>query len=283
MTAAMFLPFLRNDKIPLRVRKKLGKLTGSPSPDNVFQVRLFDAVFEGKTGNHQDDKIYLYGSHEPATLRLLRDILAHNVKNGIKPVYLDIGTNVGQHLIAVAGLAKDAYGFEPWESVRERAVKNLALNNFTHAKIMPYGLSDEAAMLPYFPPASGNLGIGSFRAEAEDNAAAPVTLEVRRGDDVIEEMGIAPSLLKIDTEGFESNVLRGLKNTLEKFRPAVVFELSDLSRKDFSSLESIKTFFPTGYGIYGILRSREYPRIVPYSNARKFENLLACADEKFPF
>jgi len=282
MTAAFFLPFLRNDKIPLRIRKKFGKLTGSPTPDNVFQVRLFDAVFEGKTGNHQDDKIYLYGSHEPATLRLMRGILTHNAKNGIKPVYLDIGTNVGQHLIAVSGLAHDAYGFEPWESVRERAVKNLDLNDFTHVKVMPYGLSDMAAMLPYFPPASGNLGVGSFRTEAKDKAE-PVTLEVRRGDDVIDEMEIAPSLLKIDTEGFESNVLRGLKNTLEKFRPAVVFELSDLSRKDFSSLESIKAFFPEGYGIYGILRSREYPRVVPYEGAGKFENLLACPAEKFPF
>ncbi len=116
--------------------------------------------------------------------------------------------------------------------------------------------------------------------EAEQTGK-PITLEVRRGDDVIDEMKIKPSLLKIDTEGFESYVLKGLKNTLEQFRPAVVFELAELSRRDFTSLEAIKAFFPAGYSIHGILRSREYPRVIPYNSDRKFENLLAWPDEKF--
>lgn len=281
MTATIFLPFLRNDKIPLRIRKKVGKLVGSPPPDIAFQIRMFDAVFEGKTGNHQDNKIYIYGSHEPATLRIMRDILNHQATQGTDPVYLDIGTNVGQHLVAVAGVARYAYGFEPWDKVRDRALRNIDLNNYAHAQVLPYGLSDAGAMLPYFPPATGNLGIGSFMPEAEQTGK-PVTLEVRKGDDVIEEMKIRPSLLKIDTEGYESFVLKGLKKTLEQFRPAVVFELAELSRRDFTSLEAIKAFFPAGYSIHGILRSREFPHVVRYSEGRKFENLLAWPDEKFP-
>lgn len=274
------LPLLRNDRIPLRMRKKIGKLAGLPDPDIAFQVRMFDAVFEGKTGTHQDNKIYVYGSHEAATLRLMRGILAAQAKTGKEPVYLDIGTNIGQHLVAVAGLARRAYGFEPWDKVRDCALKNLTLNDFSHADVLPFGLSDQSAQLPYFPPATGNLGIGSFMPEAE-GTAQPITLEVRKGDDVIEELGIKPTLIKIDTEGFESYVLKGLKNTLEKDRPAVVFELGDLSRRDFTTRESIASFFPKGYSIYGILRSREYPRTVPYREGQKYENLLAWPEEKF--
>lgn len=266
------LPLLRNDSIPLRLRKKIGKIVGHPPKGMDFQVKVFDAIFEGQTGNHQDDKIYTYGSHEAATLRLIRTILGQQAARGLEPVYLDIGTNVGQHLVAVASKAKYAYGFEPWGKVRDRALRNLALNDFGHAQVLPYGLSDQDASLPYFPPAGGNLGVGSFAA---DQGAEPITLEVREGDPVIAELGIKPTLLKIDTEGFESYVLRGLKKTLEQHRPAVVFELGDESRKDFGSLEDLQKFFPAGYSFYGILRSRECPKIKPFKAGKKYENLLA--------
>ncbi len=268
------LPLLRNDLIPLRLRKKIGKLAGSPATGLTFQVKVFDAFFEGQTGNHQDDKIYTYGSHEAATLRLMRTILEHQEN----PVYLDIGTNVGQHLVAVAAKARYAYGFEPWGMVRDRALRNLALNDFSHVQVLPFGLSDQDAHLPYFPPAGGNLGVGSFAA---DQGAAPITLEVRKGDPVIAELGIKPTLLKIDTEGFESYVLRGLKDTLEHHRPAVVFELGDESRKDFGSLEDLQKFFPQGYSFHGILRSRECPSLVPFRAGKKYENLLAWPEKTF--
>jgi len=280
MIRTALLPFLRNDKIPLRLRKKIGKIGGVPQPDIAFQVRLFDSVFEGKTGPHQDNKIYMYGSHEAATLRLMRTILERQRESGQKPVYLDIGTNIGQHLVAVAGLTDTSYGFEPWDRVRACALRNVAINNFSHVEILPFGLSDQDAYLPYFPPASGNLGNGSFLAEAEDTAE-PITLEVRRGDDVVQNLGAIPSLIKIDTEGFESYVLKGLKSTLEASRPAVIFELGDLSRRDFTSLETIKGFFPAGYSIHGILRSREYPKVEAYRAGAKYENLLAWPDENF--
>jgi FkbM family methyltransferase len=279
MTHPLLLKFLRSPSIPLRLRKKIGKLAGPPVPNLPFQVKVFGALFEGQTGNHQDDKIYYYGSHEASTLRLLRKILEAQATKGIEPVYLDIGTNIGQHLIAVASKAKRAYGFEPWDKVRDVALKLIALNDFNHVEVLPFGLSDTAAHLPYFPPATGNLGIGSFMSEAQDTGK-PITLEVRKGDDVINQMGIKPSVLKIDTEGFEAFVLKGLRQTLEACRPAVIFELGDLSRKDFKSLEDLHSFFPEGYSFYGIRRSRELPSLVPFTGTGKFENLVAWPEKK---
>ncbi len=280
MTNPMLLKFMRNQALPLRLRKKVGKFIGSPQPGTRFKIKVFDALFEGETGSHQDDKIFYYGAHEPATLRLMRDIMEYQAAQGMDPVYLDIGTNIGQHLIAVASKARYAYGFEPWSKVRDEALKNLALNDFGHVQVLPFGLSDVSAQLPYFPPVKKNLGCGSFMPEAE-NVGKPITLEVRKGDDVVGELGIKPTLLKIDTEGFEQYVLRGLHDTIAAHKPAVVFELGDLSRKDFETLEDLYRYFPRDYSFHGIMRSCEKPHLEEYNPDHKYENLLAWPEADF--
>ncbi len=280
MTNPMLLKFMRNPSLPLRLRKKVGKFIGSPKSGMRFQIKVFDALFEGETGSHQDDKIFYYGAHEPATLRLMRDIMEYQAARGVEPVYLDIGTNIGQHLIAVASKARYAYGFEPWDKVRSEALKNLALNDFAHVQVLPFGLSNESARLPYFPPVKKNLGVGSFMPEAE-GTGKPITLEVRKGDDVVAELAIKPTLLKIDTEGFETYVLKGLQETIKKHKPAAVFELGDLSRKDFDSLDALYSYFPREYSFHGIMRSCEKPHLEPYNPDHKYENLLAWPESEF--
>lgn len=59
------------------------------------------------------------------------------------------------------------------------------------------------------------------------NAPRDVTVEARRGDDILSEAGIVPKLIKIDAESAEVFVLRGLENTLRTHRPALILELGD--------------------------------------------------------
>lgn len=49
----------------------------------------------------------------------------------------------------------------------------------------------------------------------------------------IDEMALAPSIVKIDTEGFDFFVLKGMRQTLEKHRPVVMFEFSPGLGDDF--------------------------------------------------
>lgn len=273
MARLTLISFLRNPRIPLKLRRKLRKISWLPAAGIKFQIKLFDALFEGETGNFQDDKIYLLGSAESSTLHLMRAILDDQKKQGIEPIYLDIGTNTGQHLVAMASKVNKAYGFEPWEKVRQIAEHNCALNQFTHVHILPFGLGAEDASLSYAPPPGNNFGTGSFLAGLQNQASFP--LPIRKGDTVIQELKIRPTLLKIDTEGFEVDVLLGLRQTLELFRPAIIFELNRLGRDHFHSLEKMSSFFPAGYSFHGILRSRQYPKLVPFNLKKKFENVLA--------
>src|SRR5262245_12885481 len=138
---SLALRITRNACIPLRLRKKLGKLT--PVPAGIpFSIGVFGHNYSGVTDTHLDRKVYQYGLHEPATIRLLRRLLQHSKEKTGHAVYLDVGTNTGLHMLSVAGVADQAYGFEPWEQVRLCAEKNFKQNNLAHLRVFPFGLSN---------------------------------------------------------------------------------------------------------------------------------------------
>lgn len=266
------LGLTRSACIPLTIRKKIGRMR-PPSPGRDFTIRLFRQIYAGTTGNHMDNKIYLYGMHESATVRLMRFLLESQRAAGISPVYVDIGCNAGMHLTAVADLADQAYGFEPWEKVRRKAQNNIEVNSLAHARIFDFGLADVDETLPFTMPDKDNLGVGFF---SQDGTGGNTSLKVRRGDDVFAEHKIAPTLIKIDVEGFEKKVLKGLEKTIRQHRPAVIFEYNDVSRRDLGDLKILHELFGPDYSFHGIRRSREFPALEPFNAAKKYENIYAC-------
>ncbi len=268
---SLSLTITRNACIPLRLRKKLGNLMNVPTGRD-FTADVFGMKYSGRTDTHLDRKIYQYGLHEPATIRLLRDLLKSCREEGRRPVYVDIGTNTGLHLLAVAAAADEAHGFEPWENVRSCAERNIQGNSLGHVHLHPFGLSDRDAMLPFRAPDGNNFGVGAF---LEQGAPSNLSLEVRAGDKFFAENNIRPSVIKIDVEGHEKSVLLGLRETIQKHRPFVVFEYGSVSRKDLQDGTFLQSLFGPGYHYYGIRRSREMPSLAPFNPSKKWENILA--------
>jgi len=76
-------------------------------------------------------------------------------------------------------------------------------------------------------------------------------VKVVKLDDYIEENGLQPSFIKIDTEYFEYEVILGLEKSITEFHPKIVMEaFSDSSRKAGESLLSMgyKVFVSDGFG-----------------------------------
>lgn len=275
----MILSLLRNKTVPLRLRKKIGKLYNIPD-HKAFEIKMFNQTYPGTTGTHLDNKVYLYGLHEASTIHLMRKILDGQRSQGQKTVYLDIGTNVGMHLIALADLCDQAYGFEPWDVVRQTAQSKIAFNNLTDTiEVLDFGLSDSNQTLSFLAPQHNNTGVGSFLREdekrPENGSDTTLSLSVRKGDDFVQEKNIQPTLLKLDIEGHEKPALTGLKKTLETHKPAVIFEYSKDSKQDLGSQSLLKELFGGTYNFYGIHRSREFPKLTPFNPDKKYENVLA--------
>ncbi len=137
-------------------------------------------------------------------------------------VCLDIGANIGNHAVIWSRLFEQVACFEPNPHMGAILRANLALNACTNVRVIDTGLGTEDAELPFSFHEDGNDGTGTFARGKGD-----LTLPVRQGDALLDELGLADSritFVKCDVEGFEPAVFKGLERTLKRHRPVVAFE-----------------------------------------------------------
>lgn len=162
--------------------------------------------------------------YEPKELAAIRE---HFPKGG---VFVDIGANVGNHSLYVAGFMEPEkiIPFEPNPAAYRILLANIGLNGFQAAFDLSHlgvGLSDKPAegYAMVFQPR--NLG-GSKMREAEDGE-----LQVIMGDEALAD--VRPDMIKVDVEGMEMMVLRGLEATIRRAKPVLLLEIDDENLEDF--------------------------------------------------
>lgn len=182
------------------------------------------AVPSDALGQH----IFLDGLYEEDLLLALFDaVLARRRAQFEAAVALDVGANVGNHALFFARRFRQVVAFEPNPPVAKLLEANVALNDADNVRVVPVGLADESRDLLFIQDESGNLG-GSGFADGAGPARAGRTrvLPVRRGDEELERLALAGrvALIKIDVEGYELQVLKGLARTIARESPLILFE-----------------------------------------------------------
>ncbi len=140
--------------------------------------------------------------------------------------FIDVGANLGQTLGKVLTLdPKRAYlGFEPQIAACFFCKRFLLDNGLRRMQILPIGLSDEDGIRQFW--SRGEADTMASLVQPDDDGTEVTLVPVRRGDQVLAELGIREiAAIKIDVEGAELEVLRGLAGTLAEQRPPVLFEV----------------------------------------------------------
>jgi FkbM family methyltransferase len=153
---------------------------------------------------------------------------------------LDVGANRGQSLASLLSVMPGAtvHCFEAnplYVDVLAQVARSLGHRCVIH----PFGLGEESGELTFFVPWSGDVPYleecSTVRAYYEAPWVAQKFVErgglaleehkvqIRRGDD----LGLRPQLVKIDVEGAERAVIRGLEETIRVARPMLLVENSD--------------------------------------------------------
>lgn len=149
-------------------------------------------------------------------------VLDHVLQPG--QAVLDVGANYGHFTLAAAaavGPQGHVVAVEPNPAAHARLACHVALNRLDQVRIAQIGLSDAEGELELFVPGI-NSGEASFAPGAYQNVRR-VTCPVSTGDLLL--AGQRVDFIKIDVEGFELNVLRGLETTLTQATPLVLTEV----------------------------------------------------------
>lgn len=163
-----------------------------------------------------------------------------------KGTLLDIGANVGLVSLLLADKIDHAILFEPNPAAAARARENLVLNHLGF-EVHELALSDQRGVVEL----ENAGGVDSCNRTVVGFTTSAPTIPVPREtlDSFLTERGVLPapiSTVKIDVEGHENSVLRGMLGLLERHRPTLVmFEY--LQRTNFA--ETLKLFSRAGYRV----------------------------------
>jgi FkbM family methyltransferase len=170
----------------------------------------------GKTG------LYNLIDGEPWLFKLFSKI--YSIKQG---AVIDVGINIGQTLLKFKSIDKniDYYGFEPNPTCIYYVHQLIINNDFKNVKIFPVGLSDSKKMLTLYADneiASGASILESFRENYKANFKYSIPVWEFDEVDLPKER---VSIVKIDVEGYELEVIKGMIGFLENTKPIVICEI----------------------------------------------------------
>lgn len=176
---------------------------------------------------------------EPYEKKLLVDIY----QQGRTGSAFDVGAHIGNHalyLAAICGLK--VYAFEPHRASLEQLYANLALNPGLPIEVYEwaagaseaYGRLSRGMWLEFDPSRNGSELKLDRPGEAGD-------IPVHRLDDQLDVADL--SVVKVDVEGMEPDVLRGLTRHLRRSHPVVYAE----THSDLAYRATAAVLQPLGY------------------------------------
>jgi len=169
-------------------------------------------------------EVHRQEAREPWLENLLGRLLA--MREG---AFVDVGANVGQTMLVLLGVEPERryVGFEPQIRACQLVQAFIDRNGIDHFTILPIGLSDENGILTLNSRALNDVS-ASLVAQYRPDGFHPKKhfVPVMTGDDVLAQIGAGPiAVIKIDVEGGELAVMRGLSNTIGRQMPPIVFEI----------------------------------------------------------
>ena len=174
-----------------------------------INIKINNFIFEIDIRESIERKTYFLNEYEKKRMDHL-ELLSKKVKSEI---FIDIGANIGFYSISFSNKFEKIYSFEPNKRNFQVLKKNIKTNNLNNIKIFNFGLGEKEEELLGISNTKGELFQTSGFALSKSNIKGE-RVSIKKGDDLV-QIKNKKITIKIDVEGFELFVLKGLEKTLK--------------------------------------------------------------------
>jgi FkbM family methyltransferase len=167
--------------------------------------------------------------------RKIEDVVLGMLSPG--DVFYDVGANIGWYSLLAArrvGPAGRVVAFEPNIDNAYRVRRNALVNGFEQITVVPAAVTDTDGWLTFLLKGSCESRLekddtseqAARRARREQPLEGRTTVPAVTLDTLVSQAGLPPpSVVKIDVEGAEVGVLRGMRAVLRDAAPSLLIEL----------------------------------------------------------
>jgi FkbM family methyltransferase len=170
-------------------------------------------------------------------------------------IVADIGANIGMTSIWFSENAKKVYAFEPSPTTFEILKVNLKAAHATNVSASNIGMGskDEFSNISFAKEDRSGAFVSGENKIAQDFITEKIILTTL--DKFFKNSGDKPNLLKIDVEGYETEVVKGAADLLRSCKPTAVMEMNAfclnvlhrICLPDF--IDTMKSAFPVLYAM----------------------------------
>ncbi len=229
-----FYSFFRSASFPIYEKERRQKLKAMPEYGiSTFRYAntTFPIYLSSKNG-FVDEEIYWKGCYEEDVLAIIKERLLKGA------TYIDIGSNIGEHALfaSIINPTGKVIAFEPIKRLFKQFSDSINLNKVQNITVYNHGCGEvnSTAEISF---STSNIGGASLVESAGRDLHESISIV--RGDTILlSEKWI--DLIKIDTEGFELEVLLGIRETIKKFKPELIIEYSPVLYKEERKDNGIK-------------------------------------------
>ena len=145
-------------------------------------------------------------------------------------VFIDIGANIGAYSLIASKLVEKTgmvIAFEPVNTINKMLIENIMMNDLTNITVEKKAVYDQNTNLELFISNEQNMGMSSILNHSHESGEKQ-KIEAITLDNYVQLKKLAKiDLVKIDIEGAEIHALKGMKQSLVKFKPTLIIEISD--------------------------------------------------------
>lgn len=225
---------------------------------------------------HIQQQLFWYGYYEKEA------VLTWETLIGKDHTVIDIGANAGYYTLIAAPRAKQVIAFEPSHEIRAQLEGNVRRNGFENVRIESFALSNVTRQADLFLSRADNTGMSSLQPP-ENFPGKKESVSVITLDEWIATQPISSlTLVKIDVEGAEWNVLSGMTGILAKYKPVLFVEvISELLARFGHSVNDVYDLLHNlGYAAYEIVAPNTLRRVMNPAEADTI--VFISADFQWP-